>query len=531
MCVESDDEGDTSDRAPQTLGLSINLSLLCSTPAAPTVPPVAGTFSEPVGPRNILPGVATPVDFFGQVFDEDLLRHIVDQTNLYARQNPPSSSRYRWFDISIQELKAFIGVRIIMGLNVRHSYRDYWSQDPLLGAPAVVKAFPLNRYSHLLSHLHFNDNQTFIPRGQPGHDRLHKVRPILDKLSQNFLALYNPHQQNSIDEAMVRFKGRSSLKQYMPKKPIKRGFKVWCRCDSINGYTCCFQVYAGKEGSPEQALGSRVVKDVSKDILGKRYHLIFDNFFSSPTLASELLAQQTYCTATVLSNRKHLPAFFKTSRDLNKRMERGQHKSALVLANKVHCFLWKDCKLVGFVDTFCEADDQATVTRKLGDGSSTIVRCPKSVKLYNQYMGGVDLADQLRNTYSCSRKSAHKWYMRLFWFLLETSIVNAFILMQESPNNTPARSKTQKKLAHREFRLKLAKHLIGTYTARQIAGRPSCVEPISRFTDRHFPIELDSTATCVHCSSKHNRKRTKFGCRPCGNVHLCVLCFGPYHTR
>ena len=198
---------------------------------------------------------------------------------------------------------------------------------------------------------------------------------------------------------------------------------------------------------------------------------------------------------------------------------------------QVHCFLWKDWKLVGFVDTFCSDTDHTTVTCKLGDGSRIAVNCPTSVKLYNQYMGGVDLADQLRNTYTCSRKSAHKWYMRLFWFFLETSIINAFILMQESPNHAAARNKTQKKLAHKEFRLQLARDLIGTYTARQAIGRPSHAEPIGCFTDRHFPIDLGSTAACVHCSNKSKRTRSKFGCGPCGNIHLCVLCFGPYHTR
>lgn len=33
--------------------------------------------------------------------------------------------------------------------------------------------------------------------------------------------------QNAVDEAIVPFKGQFSLKQYMPKKPVKRGFKVW----------------------------------------------------------------------------------------------------------------------------------------------------------------------------------------------------------------------------------------------------------------------------------------------------------------
>lgn len=36
---------------------------------------------------------------------------------------------------------------------------------------------------------------------------------------QKCLSSYKPHQENSIDEAVVGFKGRSSLKQYVPNKP------------------------------------------------------------------------------------------------------------------------------------------------------------------------------------------------------------------------------------------------------------------------------------------------------------------------
>ena len=38
-----------------------------------------------------------------------------------------------------------------------------------------------------------------------------------------------------MDEAIIPFKGRSPMKQYMPKKPIKRGFKVWTIADAHNG--------------------------------------------------------------------------------------------------------------------------------------------------------------------------------------------------------------------------------------------------------------------------------------------------------
>ena len=72
-------------------------------------------------------------------------------------------------------------------------------------------------------------------------------------------------------------------------------------------------------------------------------------------------------------------------------------------------------------------------------------------------------------------------------------------------------NKTQKKLAHKEFRLQLARDLIGTYTARQTVGRPSHAEPIGRFSDRHFPIDLGSTAACVHYLTKSKCTRSKFG--------------------
>ena len=46
---------------------------------------------------------------------------------------------------------------------------------------------------------------------------------------------------------------------------------MWCRSNSKNGYTCAFQVYAGKQGdSTEKNLGATVVvKDLAENIQGK----------------------------------------------------------------------------------------------------------------------------------------------------------------------------------------------------------------------------------------------------------------------
>ena len=40
--------------------------------------------------------------------------------------------------------------------------------------------------------------------------------------------------------------GRSSMKQLMPQKPVKRGFKVWVRADTATGYFCDIDMYVGK---------------------------------------------------------------------------------------------------------------------------------------------------------------------------------------------------------------------------------------------------------------------------------------------
>ena len=153
------------------------------------------------------------------------------------------------------------------------------------------------------------------------------------------LKLNDLHRENSIDEAMVGFKGRSTLKQYMPMKPTKHGFKVWCRCDATNECTCSFQVYTGKVVvAVQKDLGSRVVYAVSETILDKGYHLYFDSYLSSPMLAQNLVERETFSIATARTNRKHFPANLTTQ---GRSLSRG-HVSSQVLDGKVQCFVMKD---------------------------------------------------------------------------------------------------------------------------------------------------------------------------------------------
>ena len=52
---------------------------------------------------------------------------------------------------------------------------------------------------------------------------------------------------------------------------------------------------------------------------------------------------------------------------------------------------------------------------------------PLVVHTYNQHMNGVDIADQHSVYYSFLQKTV-KWWRKLFFWLIETSVINSYIL-------------------------------------------------------------------------------------------------------
>ena len=413
-----------------------NVSSNRSTTATPfSAPP----FTVAGGPSTILHSDATPLDFFMLVFDDDIFQLLVDQTNLYASQHPPSD-RYPWEDTCVSEMKLFLGIIIMMGLVQLPQMEDYWSTDNLLGAPSIVNGMPINRFKVLLSCLHINDNTAMKPRNDPQYDKLHKVRPLLTAARDNFLREYTPFRDLSIDEAMVLFKGRSSLKQYMPLKPVKRGYKVWCLCDAKNGYMSNFDVYTGAKSGNVRAdggLGASVIKQLMEPFKGLYHFVFFDNFFSSVNLALDLLEHyHTYSCGTARANRLKFP------KELQKvKLDRGMSRS-VVVQEAVNCIAWQDKKLVHFIDTISDPTEQTQVQRRNKDGSRSNVNSPLAAKTYNASMGGVDLADAKRTVYSCSRKSK-KWWHRIFYFVIDVCVVNAHIILSETPH--------QSKLCQKDF--------------------------------------------------------------------------------
>ena len=165
-----------------------------------------------------------------------------------------------------------------------------------------------NRYMEIKRYLHFVENSTLVQPGSPGYDKLGKIRPVLAHLQERFKSVYTPGENIAVDEAMIKFQGRSTLKQYMPKKPTKRGFKVWVLGDSSTGYFSRLEVYTGKKDTgTETGLGARVVLDLTSDFQHRWHRCYFDNFFSSKALLCQLLEVGIYGIGTCRKDRKLFP--------------------------------------------------------------------------------------------------------------------------------------------------------------------------------------------------------------------------------
>jgi len=187
-------------------------------------------------------------------------------------------------------MKAFIGCLIVMGIHDLPALCNFCSSDPLLKVDEIADVMKCKRFKKLLENIHCNSNETKTPRDHAEYDKLHKIRPFIETVLRNCKGNYEPSSFLSVEESIIPFKGRSSMKQCMPMKPVKRGYKLWCLSDSNNGYVIKFDIYTGKcKATSDFTLGERVVVELMKETCKENNLVAFDRFFTTVKLMSTLL--------------------------------------------------------------------------------------------------------------------------------------------------------------------------------------------------------------------------------------------------
>lgn len=469
----------------------------------------------------------TPLNIFYAVTDFERLidEIIVRESNRYAQQNG------RIFNLTNEEAKAFLGMNFVMGYHCLPTFRSYWSTDPDMGVPYIAKVMTINRFEEIRRNLHFTDNSNEPPKSDPCYDRAFKIRSIIDHFNQAFQNAMTNTKTQAIDEHMIKFKGHNIMKQYVKNKPVKWGFKMWCRADSSTGYLFQFDLYTGKKKvGTETGLGESVVLQLSEGLQDIGCEVYFDNFFNSPNLQYLLANRNIKACGTVRSNRKNIPKIIPA----DKNMKRGDIFATS--SNGISFIKWMDNKAVFLLTNFLSPIPTTTVKRRMqGSGDKINVTCPEVVAMYNKNMGGVDIMDQKKVCYEVDRKAKIKYYLRLFFDLLDIAMNNSYIIYCKLHE---AKRVEGTLLSSLEFRQVVARSLIGSFSSRQ-RGLSSVVMTNKRITitqkrgtPSHVMTKVNNRKRCVQCAKSRVENRTNNTCSTC-NVHLCYTsernCFIEYH--
>lgn len=306
--------------------------------------------------------VKRPIDYFNYYFDTDILQLIVDQSNLYGMQQDGKP-----LNLSIDELKIFLGIWIYQGICAIPNLKDYWSTE--MRVSQIAECMPLKRFQKIRSHLHISDNADDRP--EVLQDRYRKVRPLIRHFQEKCRSLHQ-EDRKSIDEVTIRYKGKySSLRQYNPMKPTKYGFKVFALAGA-SGILYDIIFYCGSSTfdeciltDEEVAMGvsTKSVVALCKQVTHPESSVVFfDNWFSSVNLMAYLREQMNILSLGTIRKDRTSYCPLIPDKDLEK-LGRGSMCSYVNAENAVCVVRWMDSKPVTLASTVAGIEPQTIVKR------------------------------------------------------------------------------------------------------------------------------------------------------------------------
>lgn len=458
------------------------------------------------------------VQWFELLFTDELVKNIVEMSNLYAMQ------RNHNLNMSEKELRVYVAILLLTGYMTPKNIRMFWEIKSDTHNDAVANSMRRNRFLEIHQYLHLCDNTNL-----PENDKFGKVRKYLSTLSNNFTLQYENAASShiSIDETMVPYYGRHSTKQHIHGKPIRFGYKFWSAA-SRNGYLITFEPYQGAKSAQlpfqeEYGLGAAVILELESRLPKhlSPYNFYFDNFFTSFELLHVLSTHNNGGTGTIRENRlRQCPL---TQTKLLKKEKRGSfsfkvEKNLLVLK-------WHDNSVVTLASnchgvTPVQKVDRVGVVG--GKRSKIQVGCPALVQKYNKYMGGVDRFDENIHSMRISFRG-RKWWFPLFAFGVDAACQNAWQLMKENSENN---------ITYCQFRRTIVQVYLHKYGSppqkNQACGSSMSQRILPEVRLSGSPAQhVQESCTQRRCGLCH--QRTRIMCQHC-KIGLHVHCWFEFHS-
>ena len=185
----------------------------------------------------------SPVQYFKNFWSNNITKNLATQTSIYSVQKSGTCIHTK-----AQEIERFIGIQMLMLIISLPSHELCWLKD--LRVDYVAKIMNLKLYELIRRCLHANYNT----EKKDDSSRLFKVEPVVHALRSNCFSV-EQEQYQSINQQMVQAKAkRSGIRQQLPKKIRKWGFKnsFWA---GASGIINDFFFYARQKSSEREKCG------------------------------------------------------------------------------------------------------------------------------------------------------------------------------------------------------------------------------------------------------------------------------------
>ncbi|XP_065365596.1 piggyBac transposable element-derived protein 3-like [Calliphora vicina] len=397
--------------------------------------------------------IETPYHYFSVYFNDEFLEKVTEYTNRYH-----VAEKGKALGASVAEMKNFFGIIIAMGCIRYPRLRMYWEKTTRL--PIVADTMSRDRFFLLRMCLHVVDNNE-VTDAEKQSNVFWKINPLLERVRSACRNIPRKCNANySIDEQMIPFTGRCPVRQSLPNKPRGVGLKNEVLTTS-EGLVLDFEIYQGKTTPlpcSNLGLGPGFVLRLA-ETLPEGSKLFFDRYFTTIPLLQALLKRGIYATGTIMRNRIKNVHFTN-----EKHMKRGDMEEFCHSEDNIVVVQWKDSKSVILASSAYGCGPVEHVKRwEKKEKRYVEVPAPRIVREYNKCMGGVDVCDQLMESYRSFFKT-RKWTLKVFIHFIDLVCCNAWMQYRDHCKiNSQLRKNTHDLLS---FKIALAKQLVAIDTKK-----------------------------------------------------------------
>ena len=169
----------------------------------------------------------------------------------------------------------------------------------------------------------------------------------------------------------------------------------------------------------------------NSDVQYEKQVIVEVNYFNFIELLTKLKEQEIWAIGTLRADRMR-QCKLNTEKELKKE-GRGSFDGAIDLYSGVSIVRWYD-KQVQLASNFTHIEPVGTVTRWSKKDNKMIEISRQCIAdAYNKSMSGVDLFDMFRSLYHMNHMS-NRWYIRIFFWILSSSIINGWVLHKKHCN-------------------------------------------------------------------------------------------------